>query len=66
MNFLSTGVKEVTRRVRRQKNRLALATARKVVEKSETELGRHGWRELAGDPAVRPDRSGRSWTARRN
>ena len=54
MNFLSTGVKEVTRRVLRQKNRLALANARKVVEKAETELGRRGWRELAGDAAVRP------------
>ena len=54
MNFLSTGVKEVTRRVLRQKNRLALANARKVVEKAEIELGRHGWRELAGDPSVRP------------
>ena len=55
MNFLSTGVKEVTRRVLRQKNRLALANARKVVEKAETELGRHGWRELAADPTVRPE-----------
>ena len=55
MNFLSTGVKEVTRRVLRQKNRLALANARKVVEKAETDLGRHGWRELAGDESVRPE-----------
>ncbi len=54
MNFLSTGVKEVTRRVLRQKNRLALANARKIVEKAETELGRHGWRELANDERVRP------------
>ncbi len=29
MNFLSTGVKEITRRLRRSKNRLALANARK-------------------------------------
>lgn len=54
MNFLSTGVKEVTRRVLRQKNRLALANARRIVEKAETELGRHGWRELAPDETVRP------------
>lgn len=54
MNFLSTGVKEVTRRVLRQKNRLALANARKIVEKAETELGRHGWRELVDDERVRP------------
>ena len=53
MNFLSTGVKEVTRRLRRQKNRLALANARKTVEKAETALGRHGWRALADDESVR-------------
>jgi hypothetical protein len=54
MNFVSTGVKEVTRRLLRQRNRLALANARKFVEKAEIALGRRGWRELAGDPAVRP------------
>ena len=53
MNFLSTGVKEVTRRVLRQKNRLALANARKIVEKADTDLGRHGWRLLANDEQVR-------------
>ena len=54
MNFVSTGVKEVTRRLRRQRNRLALANARKFVEKAEVALGRRGWRELADEPAVRP------------
>ncbi len=54
MNFISTGVKEVTRRLRRSKNRLALANARKFVEKAETNLGRHGWRKLAADESVRP------------
>ena len=53
MNFVSTGVKEVTRRLRRQKNRLALANARKTVEKAEVALGRHGWRTLAADESVR-------------
>ena len=53
MNFVSTGVKEVTRRLRRQKNRLALANARKTVEKAELALGRHGWRALAADESVR-------------
>ena len=53
MNFLSTGVKEITRRLRRQRNRLALANARKTVEKAETALGRHGWRALASDEDVR-------------
>ena len=54
MNFIATGVKDVTRRLRRSKNRLALANARKFVDKAETALGRHGWRKLAGDEAVRP------------
>ena len=53
MNFLSTGVKEITRRLLRQRNRLALANARKTVEKAETALGRHGWRSLASDESVR-------------
>ena len=53
MNFLSTGVKEVTRRLLRQRNRLALANARKTVERAETALGRHGWRALAADDSVR-------------
>jgi hypothetical protein len=54
MNFVSTGVKEVTRRLLRQRNRIALANARKIVEKAEVALGRRAWRELAEDPAVRP------------
>ena len=51
MNFLSTGVKEVTRRLRRSKNRLALATARKSLDRADTALGRHSWRDLVGDAA---------------
>jgi hypothetical protein len=53
MNFVSTGVKEVTRRLLRQRNRIALANARKLVEKAEIALGRSSWRELAEDPGVR-------------
>ena len=53
MNFLNTGVREVGRRVRRQKNRLALANARKSVERAEIALGRAGWQALAGDERVR-------------
>lgn len=49
MNFLSTGVKEITRRLRRSKNRLALANARKGLDRADTALGRHSWRELVGD-----------------
>lgn len=54
MNFVSTGVKEVTRRLLRQRNRLALSNARKFVERSEIALGRLCWRQLADDPSVRP------------
>lgn len=54
MNFVSTGVKEVTRRLRRQQNRLALANARKAVERAESQLGRVAWRELAEDDSNRP------------
>lgn len=54
MNFIATGVKEVTRRLRRSKNRLALANARKFVDKAEAALGRAGWRKLADDESVRP------------
>ncbi len=54
MNFVSTGIREVTRRLRRSKNRLALANARKFVDKAETALGRHGWRDLAEDETVHP------------
>ncbi len=46
MNFFSTGIKEVSRRLRRQKNRLALAAARKSLDEAEAALGRFGWRTL--------------------
>ena len=52
MNFVNTGVKEVARLVRRQKNRLALANARKIADRAEIALGRVGWRELDGDERV--------------
>ena len=52
MNFLSTGVKEITRRLRRSKNRLALANARKSLDRADTALGRHSWRELIGDESA--------------
>ena len=53
MNFVNTGVREVGRRLRRQKNRLALANARKTAERAEIALGRAGWRDLEGDERVR-------------
>ena len=53
MNFVSTGVKEVTRRLLRQRNRLALSNARKLVEKAEGELGRHHWQAFVDDETIR-------------
>ncbi len=49
MNFLSTGVKEITRWLRRSKNRVALANARKALDRADAALGRQSWRELVGD-----------------
>ena len=49
MNFVHTGVRAVARGLGRQRNRLALANARKLVERAEIALGRAGWRDLAED-----------------
>ncbi len=53
MNFVNTGVRDVARKFRRQRNRLALANARKAVERAEIALGRAGWRSLPDDGRVR-------------
>ena len=52
MNFVHTGVRAVARGLGRQRNRLALANARKLVERAEIALGRAGWQDLAGDERV--------------
>ena len=54
MNFFHTGIKAVGRRLRRQKNRLALAHSHGALEKAEIALGRVGWRQLEGmdEPAA--------------
>ena len=46
MNFFHTGIKAVSRRLRRQKNRLALGHARGALERAEISLGRTCWRRL--------------------
>ena len=58
MNFFSTGIKEVNRRLRRQKNRLALAAARKSLDEAEAALGRFGWRTLLAGAVPVPLRPG--------
>ncbi len=54
MNFLHTGIKAVSRRLRRQKNRLALAHTHGALERAEIALGRTCWRRLEtlDDPAA--------------
>lgn len=54
MNFFHTGIKAVSRRLRRQKNRLALAHAHGALERAEIALGRTCWRRLEAmdDPAA--------------
>lgn len=56
MDFLSTGVKEVTRRLRRQRNRHALSSARRAADRADVELGRRAWEALREDESVRPHR----------
>ena len=54
MNFFHTGIKAVSRRLRRQKNRLALAHSHGALETAEIALGRMAWRRLEGmdEPAA--------------
>ncbi len=47
MDFLSTGIQEVARRLRRRHLRRSLRVEERGVEQAEIELGREGWRELA-------------------
>lgn len=47
MDFLSTGIQEVTRRLRRRHLRRTLRVEERGLEQAEIELGREGWRELA-------------------
>lgn len=46
MNFIVIGIKEIGRRLRRQKHRLALSSARQALAEAEIALGRYGWRYL--------------------
>ncbi|MBV9656986.1 MAG: hypothetical protein JO295_02640 [Verrucomicrobia bacterium] len=56
VNFFSTGIKEVSRRLLRQRNRLTLAAARKALDEAESALGRCGWRELTAGSTTTDDR----------
>lgn len=47
MDFLSTGIQEVARRLRRRSLRRFSRAEERRLEQAEIELGREGWRELA-------------------
>ncbi len=53
MSFISTGLRELTLKVRRQKTRMALKHEKRVLQKSEIALGREGMTEAAKFPEVR-------------
>ncbi len=53
MSFISTGFRELTLKVRRQKTRMALKHEKRLLQKSEIALGREGTAEAAKFPEVR-------------
>ncbi|OAI41677.1 hypothetical protein AYO41_05320 [Verrucomicrobia bacterium SCGC AG-212-E04] len=52
MDFLSTGIQEVARRLRRRNLRRSWRAEERRLEQSEVELGREGWREVANTANV--------------
>lgn len=55
MSFISTGLRELTLKVRRQRTRLALKHVKRLLQKSEIALGREGTAEAAKFPEVRDE-----------
>ncbi len=53
MSFFTTGLRELTLKVRRQKTRIALKHEKRLLQKSEIALGREGTSEAAKFPEVR-------------
>jgi hypothetical protein len=53
VSFLSTGLRELTLKVRRQRTRMALKHEKRLLQKSEIALGREGTAEAANFPEVR-------------
>jgi hypothetical protein len=53
VSFISTGFRELTLKVRRQRTRMALKHEKRVLQKSEIALGREGSAEAAKFPEVR-------------
>lgn len=53
MSFISTGLRELTLKVRRQRTRMVLKHEKRHLQKSEIALGREGTAEAANFPEVR-------------
>ena len=53
MSFIRTGFREVTLKIRRQRTRIALRHDRRLLQKSEINLGREGTAQAANFPELR-------------
>ena len=53
MRFIGTGFREITLKVRRQRTRLALRHEKRLLQKSEINLGREGTTQAANFPELR-------------
>jgi hypothetical protein len=53
VSFITTGLRELALKVRRQKTRMALRHEKRLLQKSEINLGRQGCQEAANFPEVR-------------
>jgi len=53
VSFITTGLRELALKVRRQKTRMALRHEKRLLQKSEINLGREGCQEAANFPEVR-------------
>ena len=55
MSFITTGLRELTLKVRRQRTRMALHRQKSVLQKSEITLGREGMEEAGNFPEMRAE-----------
>ncbi len=55
MSFITTGFRELTLKVRRQRTRIALRHEKRLLQKAEITLGREGTSEAANIPEVRAE-----------
>ena len=53
MSFIRTGLREIGLKIRRQKTRMALRHEKRVLQKSEVNLGREGCSQAVNFPEVR-------------